>query len=482
MKKLDDITIRELELERARISFWHFCNLLYPKFFKKERTYLREFCGTLEHFVLDSDKPFCVINLPPRHGKSFVAQCLTAWILGLDPLYRIMTGSYNEDLSGTFSKTVRNLIQTEKVGDAIVYSDIFPETRIKYGDAQSKRWATEAQAQTSYLATSPNGTATGFGCDFLICDDLIKNAEDAYNENTLESIWKWFTDTMLSRLEGKRKTIIIMTRWAEKDLAGHILEAFGDQVELIIYRAETDGKMLCDEILDRNAYGFLKREMSLDILEANYNQTPVDVQGRLYREFKEWETLPTGSDGGRLGVLMNYTDTADTGSDYLCSINYLVYEKEAYVTDLVFTNEPMEVTEPAVAELFYSGDVSQAVIESNNGGRGFARNVGDLLRQKYQTNRTTITPQTQSKNKISRILTSSAWVQNHVYMPLGWRQRFPEFYKQVMNYQRKGKNAHDDAVDVLAAIFESITARGNVVVMSSNWLDGGGEDYRGPFE
>ena len=110
---LDADTIRELELERARISFWHFCNLLYPSFFKKDRMYLKEFCRTLEQFVLDSDRPFCVINLPPRHGKSFVAQCLTAWILGLDPLNRIMTGSYNEDLSGTFSKTVRNLIQTE---------------------------------------------------------------------------------------------------------------------------------------------------------------------------------------------------------------------------------------------------------------------------------------------------------------------------------------------------------------------------------
>ena len=30
----------------------------------------------------------------------------------------------------------------------------------------------------------------------------------------------------------------------------------------------------------------------------------------------------------------NYTDTADEGSDYLCSITYGVYNMEAYVLDI----------------------------------------------------------------------------------------------------------------------------------------------------
>lgn len=461
-------------LELARRHLYDYCLLQYPSFYKPKRTFLKDICNQIERFVKHSSKRFLILNAPPRHGKSLTAQSATAWLLGDNPANRVMTASYNERLASTFSKNVRNIIQTKKVGDRVVYSDIFPGVSVQYGDASAQMWTLEGQSQTSYLATSPNGTATGFGCNFLICDDLIKNAVEAYNENTLDDIWSWFTDTMLSRLEGQKKVIVIMTRWAKGDLAGRILEAFPDEVELITYQAQNEqGVMLCDDILNIEDYEFLKREMSLDIFEANYNQKPIDVKGCLYSEFKEWEVKPDGE-------VKNYTDTADTGSDFLCSVSYVVFENEAYITDLVFTDEPMEVTEGKTADLFHRSNVAQAFIESNNGGRGFARNVGRILSDEYNSNRTIITPRPQSKNKESRILTSSAWVQNHVYMPPNWKTRWPEFYKQVMEYQRKGKNAHDDAVDVLAAIFENITAQPEPEVITTDEIDDG--YYRRPFE
>lgn len=438
------------KIELARRHLYDFCQIMHPNFYRNERGFLKELCASVEDFVEYSSKRFLVINAPPRHGKSLTAQDLTAWLLGQDPSYRIMTASYNERLAGVFSRNVRNIIQTIKVGNKIIYSDIFPKTSVKYGEAAAQMWSVEGQSQVSYLATSPNATATGFGCDFLICDDLIKSAEEAYNENALDNTWSWFVNTMLSRLEGKRKCIIIMTRWSERDIAGRVLNAFPDECELITYKVQDDdGKMLCDDILDQKACELIKREMNTDIFEANYNQKPIDVKGRLYSEFKEWEKLPNGQ-------ILNFTDTADTGSDFLCSINGVVYEKEFYITDLVFSDEAMEVTEPAVAELLFSGNVSVAKIESNNGGRGFARNVERILRERLGSNKTVIESVPQTKNKESRILASSAWVQNHIYMPLGWKNRFPEFYKQIMSYQRKGKNAHDDAVDVLASIYENI--------------------------
>jgi len=345
---------------------------------------------------------------------------------------------------------VRDMISTEPMGDRIVYNHIFPKTKIKYGDAAAKRWKLEKQTQYAYLATSPNGTATGFGCDFLICDDLIKNAEEAYNEMALDATWSWFTNTMLSRLEGKRKTIIIMTRWADGDLAGRVINGFGDEVEVITYKAQDeDGKMLCEGILDADSYAIIKQEMNPDIVEANYNQTPIDIKGRLYSEFKIWEEKP------KMPVIYGYTDTADTGTDYLVSVVYGVYEHEVYILDLICTDAPMEVTEPATAKLLTENEVNKAVIESNNGGRGFARNLSRQLTD-LGNFKTQVKDQPQTHNKESRILASSAWVQNHVYMPFNWKNKYPEFYRQVMNYQRKGKNAHDDAVDVLAAIYESV--------------------------
>lgn len=454
--------ITGLRNRRASWNFFTFCQQMMPRFYTDNRTYLKEFCDSLQHFVEKSDKHFLVINLPPRHGKSLTAQLFTAWLFGKNPQNKVMTASYNETLSTTFAQTVRNLIQTEKVNKGIVYSDIFPETKVKYGEASAQMWALEGSTMKNYLATSPKATATGFGAHFLIVDDLIRSAEDAYNENVLDGHWVWFNNTFLSRTENPWKVIIIMTRWAEGDLAGRVLSAFGDDCEHITYKAvQDDGTMLCDDVLSHDDYMAKTREMNLDIVEANYNQKPIDVGGRLYSEFMTWEKRPEGK-------VFNYTDTADTGSDFLCSINYIEHENEAYITDLVFTDEPMETTEKQVADLLFNGNVTEAFIESNNGGRGFARNVGSIIFDKYASNRIVIRPIPQTHNKESRILSSSAWVQNHVFMPPNWQKRWPEFYRQVMSYQRKGRNAHDDAVDVLAAIFEAITATRRPVVIDKH--------------
>ena len=75
-------------------------------------------------------------------------------------------------------------------------------------------WSLE-NGYNNYLSTSPTGTATGFGASLLIIDDLIKNAEEAYNENVKEKHWDWFTNTILSRLEEGGKIIIIMTRFCK---------------------------------------------------------------------------------------------------------------------------------------------------------------------------------------------------------------------------------------------------------------------------
>lgn len=451
--------MNEARLELARRDFYSFCRLMFPRFYLNERWYLAEMCCQIARFISQSDKHFLVINCPPRFGKSLTAQNLSAWLFGQDPTTKIMTASYNEKVSSQFARSVRNMIQTKKLGNRIVYSDVFPWTQVKYGEASAQMWALENSGQTNYLATSPGGTATGFGAHYLLVDDIIKSAEEAYNDNVLNDHWEWFNNTMLSRTEGSNwKIIAIMTRWANGDLAGRIIDSFGDDVEQITYKAvQDDGSMLCESILSRKDYEIKTKEMNVDIAEANYNQKPIDVAGRLYSHFNEWERLPADKDNKPLGAVINFTDTADTGADYLCSISGVEYDKEFYITDLVFTNESMEVTEPAVANLLDRTKTSVAHIESNNGGRGFARNVEAILKQTYSSNRCQFKWESQTHNKESRILASSAWVQNHVYMPLGWKTRYPEFYKQVMSYQRKGRNAHDDAVDVLASIYEYLT-------------------------
>ncbi len=126
--------------------------------------------------------------------------------------------------------------------------------------------------------------------------------------------------------------------------------------------------------------------------------------------------------------------------------------------DVVYTKDDMETTEPAVANMLHRNGVNVADIESNNGGRGFSRNVQNILKQKYNSNKCTINAFHQSGNKIARIQSNATWVMNHVYMPKNWRDRWPQFAADITKYQREGKTAHDDAPDALTGIAEKINA------------------------
>ena len=451
--------IREmLKCELARREFWEYCKLLHKDFYREDREFLKELCYKLQDFYYNDDE-FMIVNEPPRHGKSFTATNFVEWVLGQNPLERIMSASYSHDLSKNFSKKVRGTISTEKIGDNIVYSDIFQETRLKFGSSEAMKWQTDKSDQINYLATSPSGSATGFGCTLMVIDDLVKNAYEANNESILEAQYEWFTNTMLSRREGKKKVLIIMTRWSSKDLAGKILEYVKENnisYSHINFKAEQeDGTMLCPSIFDKKASERAKQLMGEDIYEANYNQTPIDMKGCLYSNLQTYSELPTVLE------ICNYTDTADEGTDYLCSINYAICsDDKAYILDIIYTQDAMEITEPLVAGMLTKDDVNYAVIESNNGGKGFARNV-EIICRENNNNHTMFKRFTQTKNKVSRILTGATGVMQNVIFPEDWKSMYPKFYKDVTQFQRLGKNKVDDCVDVLTGIYEQLRKRNN---------------------
>jgi len=482
----------------AQESFWEYCKLINPKFYKDSRPHLKIIADTLQALYegrirghtpqspwqiytaeeiadvfagADSeDYTVCrqlMLNIPPRHGKSYTLVLFTQWMLGKSNENKIITASYGETLSIRFSAAVRDGIDSTKLDKNLtIFSDIFPGTKIKDGDGAKQVWALEG-SYFSYLGTSFGGVITGIGCNVGIIDDPVKNSEEAYNDNALEKQWMWYIDTFLSRLEEGAIQIVNMTRWSTKDLCGKILDSEDgpDWYELKMKAciSEQSREMLCPELLSYKSYMKKKRIMSPDIAEANFQQEPVDVQGKLYTTIKTYTELPKDA-GGRLLYerILNYTDTADTGKDFLCSINAIEYQGEAYIVNVMYTAAPMAVTEPKLAKMLYDDNVNMAYIESNSGGMGFARNVERLMWSDHRSKKTVIRTFHQSKNKQARILSNSSYVMERIYFPVNWNNRWPEFYKALMTYKAKGGNKHDDAADGLTGIAENIGAEAEI--------------------
>lgn len=451
LKKLE----REKLLRSARNDFFSYCQLMIPAVYKSDRQYLKDLCREFEEFQ-ESDEDILLLNLPPRHAKSLTASRFVEWRLGNNPKLRFATGSYNEDMAIDFSKEVRDVIAEERViDDQIVYSDIFPKAKLKMGSSAAKRWALRG-AKLSYLATSPGGSATGKGFDWLIVDDVIKGIEDATNDLSLQKNWDWFTKQMLSRVESGGKIIVIMTRWHSKDLAGRIIDempGMGYKLRVVtkkaLLNAETQ-EMLCPDILTFEEYQKKTAAMGPDIAAANYQQQPLDQKGKLYQSFSTYETR---SDYIKTWV---YTDTADTGKDYLCSIAFgETVDHKAEVLDVIYTKAPMEETESAHAEQVKNNQVNHVRVESNSGGRGFSRNSERIAKERGYRG-AYYEPFHQSGNKNSRILSNSALVQSTVFFPIDWHLRWPEFYTAMTTYQKEGKNLNDDAPDTVTGIVETL--------------------------
>lgn len=459
---------RELRIRSSRISFWDYCKTIAPDFYKENRDHLKTLCDTLqgiyEKRIINKETglPYrkLMINMPPRFGKSRTLILFSQWIFGINQRNKIISCSYSEDLAVDFSRAIRDTIQEEKTEPhEVVFNEIFSDTKIKEGNASFRQWALEG-SHFSFKGTGIQGSVTGKGCNIGIIDDPIKSEYEANNEKSLSSIYKWYSGTFLQRLEGDYMLIINMTRWSSNDLCGVILNNEEEAKEWFVLKLEAyneeEDELLCPSILDMNKYNELKRNVNEAIFRANYHQEPVDLQGRLYKELKEYEKLPD------FKRIIAYVDTADTGSDFLCMIIAAEFEKELYILDVYYTQDDMSITEKKTAEILNKTQLKfgfpiDCHIESNNGGRTFARTVERILYSDFKNRKVNIKWFTQNKNKHSRIISHASFVQNHVYFPLNWKGKFRDFYDDIYKFQSDPKaNKHDDCADVLTGICEVI--------------------------
>lgn len=153
-----------------------------------------------------------IINLPPRQLKSFIVSVvLPAFMLGMDPTAKIICVSYSDELAKTLSRDFKRIIESGW------YQMVFPHVRPS--KMTENEFATDVGG-TRY-ATSVGGTLTGRGGDFIIIDDPIK-PEDAQSDKVRQSTNEWYKNTLLSRLDDKKKSVLIlvMQRLHVNDLTG----------------------------------------------------------------------------------------------------------------------------------------------------------------------------------------------------------------------------------------------------------------------
>lgn len=128
--------------------------------------------------------------------------------------------SHTKDLAMSFGREVRNIVLRHT--DVLGY-DLEPDSKA------AGRWDTTHGG--GYFAVGIDGNVTGRRADLLIIDDPVKNPHDVATESSRNSLWDFYTKTLLTRLRPGGRIVIVMTRWHEDDLGGRVLAAAEDSGE-----------------------------------------------------------------------------------------------------------------------------------------------------------------------------------------------------------------------------------------------------------
>jgi predicted phage terminase large subunit-like protein len=285
LDKLEKMKQREL----SQTKFIKFVEAVWPSFISGRHH--KRMAEAFERVANGTCKRL-IINMPPRHTKSeFASYLLPAWFLGKYPNKKVIQCSNTGELAVGFGRKVRNLVDSE------VYHEIFPELTLQADSKAAGRWNTSKGGD--YFAIGVGGTVTGKGADVLIIDDPHSEQEAAMaasNPEVYDKVNEWYTSGPRQRLQPNAAIVIVMTRWAQRDLTGQVLKSAaqraGEDWEVIEFPAILpSGTPLWPEFWPLQELEALRAELPNSKWQAQYQQNPVGNESAIVKRdwWKWWE-------------------------------------------------------------------------------------------------------------------------------------------------------------------------------------------------
>lgn len=228
-----------------------------------------------------------IIIMGPRQGKSYLcSEATPAWALSRDPSARVLHATYGHDfMASKIAPVVHGLIRQNQP----ITPPMHPKRR-----AITDFMIDPKVGNGFYFGTGVDGPMTGMPADWLILDDLIKNATDAKSQVLRDNVWRWYVQVAEQRLEPMGKTIVVGTPWHEDDILSRLIANYKDDPRWRIIHlpsiAEEDdplgrepGEALCPA---RFPLEELERKKKLDPIgfAAMHQGRPTPADGDVFKE------------------------------------------------------------------------------------------------------------------------------------------------------------------------------------------------------
>ena len=429
-----------LKRELSRRELWQFCCYYDPIFFHN-RPFLKEIADAFQEIEEKTIKSLSV-SMPPRAGKSYITSLFCAWTIGRNPEKSVMRNTCTATLFLKFSYDVRAIVKSDK------YRKVFNNVTLSDDKSNLQGWNTNTSKQVGYFGAGVGGTIIGFGAsNVAITDDLYRGIEDALSDTVNDRINQWKESTHDSRFESGCARIDIGTRWSLNDVIGRNMDSKIYDKSIIVSAMNERGQSFCEDVLTTDEYIEKKKRTAPEIWEAEYQQQPVDMKGRLFNElnFVSKDEFAEINKNNPIEGCIGYVDVSDQGTDYTSVAICAVIKKQLFIVDYLMTRDNTDITIPQTAALLDKWRVTYCRVESNSMGAMFSRQL------QTQT-KTRILQVHNTQNKITRIIMSSAHVMNSMIFVRNGDNQSELFIQNVLCFSKEGKNKNDDAPDCLAGL------------------------------
>jgi len=378
-------------------AFAFFCRYIDPKFFA-EREFFDDIVNTTYDFLLDEDSNLLSINLPQSAGKSYFANILSAFLIGIENDISILRITNTQDVADNFTKQVAVMLESEE------YMSFFPNL-----PSFANNNATEIRLKGNW-----NFSLRGVGADvttmsrrtrLIIIDDLYRSFGDAMSLQKLKKlIQKWETEWR-GRQEGSyTKVIIVGTRYSRNDFYAYLEKSLNVFKTIKVPALDENDNSFCEFVRSTQWLLDARANILPDLWNAIYQQEPT-AEG-LVMLFANHKPIIQDLSSVKFDRYISITDPSfGVGGDFFVSGVFGIHKATIFLVDLLFERR---IESDEYFKYLKSHSLCKTHLIEQNGVGNLVLN--DAAKIKFQ-----LRPFTSTGDKYNRIFSQVQKIKNIVF-------------------------------------------------------------------
>lgn len=479
-------------------SFWFFESYLiymehkrpYDKrFYEPRAKTLKIVVDDLQALEDSKTQKMLTESLPARTGKSTIMVFFLSWVCLRHPESHNAMGTHSGFLADHFYKETLDLFTTPEYCFEELYSYFQPGKKFIEDKSAEKMTISFVSKGDFPVCTfrGIDGTWTGaidISSDgYLFVDDLVRDRTHSLSPKRMNDTFSEMLNKMFDRLNDGAKIIMIGTLWNVLDPIKRLEEMYGDDERYVFRRIPA---------LDEN--GESNFDYEVKGFSTKYYQDMKDTLIRAGNE-AEWMAKFQQAPYVREGILLPLDqlsyfngilpqghkyrfrvncDVAFGGGDSVSMPIGLQDETDdiIYIVDWYFNSSGVPITVPGVVDMIIKHGIKNVTFEANAGGQLYASKINEELKNRnYLCSCDSVrAPNNASKeDKIKacegvirqkfRFLDGTKHKPEEYTDDMTIYERSPEYERalsEMSTYVTIGKNLHDDAIDSISQIAESV--------------------------